>query len=44
MELLDYITRWRWAMKVSSRGAGGRKGLMNLSLLRMDAMIIELGG
>lgn len=40
--LLDYLTRWRWAMKVASRGAGGRKGLMNLSLLRMDALLIEL--
>jgi hypothetical protein len=41
-DLLDYITRWRWALKVASRGAGGRKGLMNLSLLRMDALIAEL--
>lgn len=40
--LLDYLTRWRWAMKISSRGAGGRKGLMNLSLLRLDALLSEL--
>lgn len=40
--LLDYVTRWRWAMKVSSRGAGGQKGLMNLSLMRMDALLAEL--
>ncbi|OAA55851.1 Transcription factor [Niveomyces insectorum RCEF 264] len=40
--LLDHLTRWRWAMKISSRGAGGLKGLMNLSLLRLDALLSEL--
>ncbi|CAG9990129.1 unnamed protein product [Clonostachys byssicola] len=41
--LLDYATRWRWALKVASSGAGGQKGLMNLSLLRLDAGLSELG-
>lgn len=40
--LLDYLTRWRWSMKIASRGAGGHKGLMNLSLLRLDALMSEL--
>lgn len=42
IQLLDYLTRWRWAMKVASRGPGGQKGLMNLSLLRMDALLAEM--
>ena len=33
--------RWRWAMRVAARGAGGNKGLMNLSLLRVDALFTE---
>jgi len=39
--LQDYVRRWRWALRVSSRSAGGDKGLVNLSLLRIDALFTE---
>ena len=39
--LQNLVRRWRWAMRVSARGAGGNKGLMNLSLLRIDALFTE---
>lgn len=42
VELQYLIKRWRWVMRIASRGAGGRKGLMTLGLLRLDALLSEL--
>ncbi|OQU94945.1 Fungal specific transcription factor domain-containing protein isoform 1 [Cladophialophora immunda] len=40
-ELRKLTQRWRWALRLAAQGAGGRKGLMTLSLLRIDALFIE---
>ncbi|KAL4915712.1 fungal-specific transcription factor domain-containing protein [Aspergillus aurantiobrunneus] len=35
------MPKWRWHLILASRGAGGRKGLTNLALLRLDALMNE---
>ena len=41
MELQDLTKRWRWALRLAERGAGGRKGLMSSSLRRVEALFTE---
>ncbi|EFX05162.1 fungal specific transcription factor domain containing protein [Grosmannia clavigera kw1407] len=39
---LEVLTkRWRWALRLAQRGAGGRKGLMRVSLRRTEALFRE---
>jgi hypothetical protein len=40
-KLQGLMPKWRWHLLLASRGAGGRKGLTNLALLRMDALMNE---
>ncbi|KAL4739934.1 fungal-specific transcription factor domain-containing protein [Aspergillus similis] len=40
-KLQALMPKWRWHLILASRGAGGRKGLTNLALLRLDALMNE---
>ncbi|KAL5338160.1 fungal-specific transcription factor domain-containing protein [Aspergillus crustosus] len=40
-KLQSLMPKWRRHMILASRGAGGRKGLTNLALLRLDALMNE---
>ncbi|KAL4773561.1 fungal-specific transcription factor domain-containing protein [Aspergillus nidulans var. acristatus] len=40
-KLQRLMPKWRWHLILASRGAGGRKGLTNLALLRLDALMNE---
>lgn len=40
-EVQALTKRWRWALRLAQRGAGGRKGLMNASLRRTEALFRE---
>lgn len=41
VELEALTKRWRWALRLAQRGAGGRKGLMSVSLRRTEALFRE---
>ncbi|CAD6443354.1 dc53a095-2b7b-4dbf-9dd2-19702487e18e [Sclerotinia trifoliorum] len=41
-EINELVTRWRWAMRISSSSA--RNGLMSLGLLRLDGLLMRNGG
>lgn len=40
-ELQTLTKRWRWALRLAERGAGGRRGLMGGSLRRIEALFTE---
>ena len=40
-KLQALMPKWRRHLILASRGAGGRKGLTNLALLRLDALMNE---
>ncbi|KAL4999485.1 fungal-specific transcription factor domain-containing protein [Aspergillus recurvatus] len=40
-KLQALMPKWRWHLILASRSAGGRKGLTNLALLRLDALMNE---
>ncbi|KAJ9157396.1 Fungal specific transcription factor domain containing protein [Pleurostoma richardsiae] len=40
-ELQALAKRWRWALRLAERGAGGQKGLMSASLRRTEALFRE---
>ncbi|CAG8394451.1 unnamed protein product [Penicillium salamii] len=39
--LQSLTRRWRWALRLAERGAGGRKGLLGVSLRRIEALFRE---
>ena len=38
-EINTLVSRWRWAMRITSGSAGS--GLMSLGLLRLDGLMLE---
>ena len=38
-EINDLVSRWRWAMRITSGSTGS--GLMSLGLLRLDGLMLE---